>query len=172
MGVVDASGCGTAEFHVELPPLTLNNIEKCFALYNVVFSECTPIGAADKICPSERSLNDQQGLQTLRDFRDNTLANDLTGLGLIRLYYQHSSEVSKILDANPYLKAEVRGVLKELVKVIKGSFLGDSVNNIIQDAIPVWLESDINSILDKISKQGSNELKAAIKTSRAGLYKE
>lgn len=53
---------------------------------------------------------------------------------------------------------------------MKGLSFEDSVVDIIKNSIPVRLQNDVNNILDEIAKQGSDELQAAIKKSRAVVY--
>lgn len=101
-------------------------------------------------------------LDVLRDFRDNTLANTLTGLGLIKLYYKHSGEVIKILRANPELKSNAEDTIKALTDIIGGINKDSALGDIIDYSIPGWLWNDIGNVLADISKFESNELRDAI----------
>ncbi len=121
-------------------------------------------------CASSILLKDSENLQDLRTFRDGILSKNLTGLGLINLYYKHSAEVTKILESDPKLKSKAANVLKELVAVVKGASSDDTVIDVVNHTIPFWLEKDVNALLDEISAIGSNELKDAISKSRASLY--
>ncbi len=114
--------------------------------------------------------NNKEDLQTLRNFRDNFLSNSLTGLGLITLYYKHSAEVIGILNVHPELKSKATTTLKELVEFLTDPSLDSSVGNMVKYSIPVWLEKDVNDLIDELAKQGSNELKKAIKQARRSLY--
>ncbi len=125
----------------------------------------------NEACVSSTLLsNENMGyLQIIRNFRDNILSKNLTGLGLIRLYYKHSAEVINILNSDKNLKITAGGILLELVDIIKNTSSDDTIGSIAQNSIPIWLENDINAMLDKIADKGSDELKIAIESSRAEL---
>ncbi len=121
-------------------------------------------------CASSVLLDDNESLDDLRTFRDGILSKNLTGLGLIKLYYKHSAEVTRILESDPKLKSRAADALKELVVIIKGTSSDDSVVDVVNHSIPAWLEKDVNALFDEISMLGSEALKDAIRKSRASLY--
>ena len=136
----------------------------------------TPMPTSTTPCASSALLNEgldgeeHEGLGMLRIFRDNILANDLIGLQLITFYYKHSDEVTAILNADSGLKLKAKSVLKELVNIVSESGDNSSIGGVIKDSIPQWLDDSINSLIDEIAGRGSDELKEAIRKSRAALY--
>ncbi|MGR3177124.1 MAG: CFI-box-CTERM domain-containing protein [Candidatus Anammoxibacter sp.] len=115
---------------------------------------------------------DKEGLLALRNFRDNFLSNSITGLGLVKLYYDHSPEVIDILNLNPDLKSKATETLKNLVEALKVISSSDDspVNDLVKDSIPTWLENDVNSLLNELVELSNDELKDAINKARKSLY--
>lgn len=105
-------------------------------------------------------------LNILRAFRDNILSNTLTGARLIRFYYQHSREVAGIINSDQAMKSKATGALTELSKILEAATDQDSVLDIVRYSIPLWLETDINALLDEIARRGSDGLRADIEEGR------
>jgi hypothetical protein len=105
---------------------------------------------------------------TLRWFRDNTLSRAAAGLDLIRLYYEHSAEVTNILRRDEDLKNRSAKALKELAQIIRNSASRDNVTDIV-GSIPPSLRLEIDGLIAEISKQANRGLKEAIKEAMAML---
>ncbi len=135
-------------------------------------NECPPETDDDikDPCPVKEIIAENSALNSIRKYRDNVIANTFTGVKLIGLYYKHSAEVSDIFDANPALKTRTATILKNLTKYLNYTSSGSSINDLVRNSVPSWLDKEINGIIDEISQQGSAELKRDIKTSRAQLY--
>ncbi len=108
-------------------------------------------------------------LDTLRLFRDNVMSNTVAGLKLIKLYYKHSNEVSAIINSDNGLKTRAIDALKHLSETAAHSN-EPNAKDFVNNAIPMWLEREINSIIDQIVEQGSKELKAAIDEAKGLVY--
>ncbi len=114
--------------------------------------------------------DEKSGLKTLRGFRTGALSRTTAGLRLSILYYKHSAEVSRIVESDSKLKARSVTALKELTEIIRGSIFSSSVEDFADNLMPVWLEDEINSLLDDIAKRGSDELKEAVVMAREMVY--
>lgn len=109
-------------------------------------------------------------LESLRNFRDVVLSKSLKGIKLIRYYYKYSDEVTEIVNANPGLKSKAMEIQNELLEIFKGSREDETIEYILNNSIPVWLESEINILIDDISEKGSDDLKNAIKEAMKLMY--
>ena len=128
----------------------------------------------------EKSPNpsESEGLDVLRDFRDDVLSKSMTGLQLIKLYYKHSQEAADILRENPVLSSRANEVLKAVIGIFQevddtnefGSTLKDLVANLRRNSVPTWLKDEIKWLLDEIYPDASDELKDTIEDVR-GLLK-
>lgn len=110
-------------------------------------------------------------LKVLRQFRDNVLAKDITGLGLISLYYRHSGEITKIMGADPELKARAKYLLKEIIAVVRDLKPDPSVDDAAK-RMPGWLMADIASLLAEIWGKGDIELRDAVNKLRAMFFEQ
>lgn len=153
----------------------------------------TPEPTPGKVCAASSILNDElalkenidneiiendleyksgifESLKTLRNFRNNVLLKFSNGINLTSLYYKHSPEVIKILNLNPDLKLRATDALNEIVNIIDNREEPVSLNNFISISIPVWLENEINNIIDMISKEAGEDLKKAIINAKEIVY--
>ncbi len=118
----------------------------------------------------KRSGFEPEELLNLRHFRDSRLKKSLDGLKLIRLYYKHSPEIIALAESSPELKSRIAGNLKVLAEIVGIKSLNGSIIDIVNNSMPMWLENDINNLIDDIAEQGSRELKEAISEARELVY--
>jgi len=105
--------------------------------------------AASSVLPGEK-----RNLALLRLFRERVLKKTDAGAQYVRLYYQHGTEVVRLLDSDPALWAEARNCLLTLLPQVIQLCAGTAVH--IEDA-------QINAIarcMQKIAARGSTALKA------------
>jgi hypothetical protein len=71
-------------------------------------------------CAAEAVLaDDPESLTLLRQFRDRVLAKSANGKAIIKLYYEKSPQIVKLLYKNPDLKAKYRTTLKAMMPSIR-----------------------------------------------------
>ena len=68
-------------------------------------------------CPAAYLLGENDPrLDTLRQFRDDVLAQSTTGEKLIEAYYKNGEKIIAILDKNPIIRKSAKKILESLVK--------------------------------------------------------
>ncbi len=71
-------------------------------------------------CPAQATLGeDDQRLDTLREFRDDVLAKSALGQKLIALYYKSGDAVVEVLEKNPELKQYAKEFLETILPYIE-----------------------------------------------------
>ena len=93
----------------------------------------------------------------LRQFRDKRLAQSSAGLLLIKLYYQHSAEVSLLLERNPKLAAEAKKLITGLLPALDENII--SGRNIV---LTKTQRTAVMSLLQMIEEHSSPVLKQAL----------
>jgi predicted thioredoxin/glutaredoxin len=58
---------------------------------------------------------DNPKLETLRDFRDSTLARSAVGRKAIQIYYMNSASLNTVLERSPVLKEMARNMLEAVL---------------------------------------------------------
>ncbi|MBW1854609.1 MAG: hypothetical protein JRJ00_08010 [Deltaproteobacteria bacterium] len=95
-------------------------------------------------------------LDVLRRFRDEVLADNLAGMGLIKLYYEHSPEMVKILLSNPDIKFRITTVLKELMPFLQIRLEGEEM------AVSGQILMETEKLLDDFMLVASPQLQPVI----------
>ncbi len=119
-----------------------------------------PRDATDKGCPLKKSkVLDTEGLNIFRTFRDRVLLKNIpNGKKYVELYYTYGAEVSRMLETDPELKAEVvrcaRHLLPYIANMGKGNFA---------DAQGLDMRGVV-SCLNRIGAKGSSGLRSSIDT--------
>lgn len=73
-------------------------------------------------CPAQRVLGeDSPQLDSLRSFRDSTLAKTALGRKLITMYYAKSDLVNAVLERSPALKSFARNALNAMLPILEAS---------------------------------------------------
>lgn len=117
------------------------------------------VGDAGSICPVEAISSDSGVIETLRQFRNNVLANNPTGRELISTYYRISPEVTEILIRHPLLSVRSAVVLKDIMPGIR--FLqGDKNGKNIR--LTSALISRIDKLFAGIGENESQEFSATL----------
>ncbi len=117
------------------------------------------VGDAGSICPVEAISSDSGVIETLRQFRNNVLANNPTGRELVRTYYRISPEMTEILIWHPLLFVRSAVVLKDIMPGIR--FLqGDKNGKNIR--LTSALISRIDKLFAGFGENGSQELSATL----------
>ncbi len=117
--------CNTGNWSVEF---YLNNqklVTKTFYLQGV---SCGGEGCAAEAV----LLDDPESLEILRRFRDEVLARTESGRALIKLYYEKSPLIIKLIDNNAQLKERFRTILKAVMPFIR-TIVNNNNNNILRD---------------------------------------
>jgi hypothetical protein len=71
-------------------------------------------------CPAEQVLGaDNPDLESLRHFRDSTLANSFWGVKFIQIYYNNTGGINAALERSPALRAYARRLLETLAPMMK-----------------------------------------------------
>lgn len=73
-------------------------------------------------CPLERSLNSENKIAVLKQFRDQVLARNAAGRAVIDLYYTAAPAITRALDSSPALK-QVTASLVDLVMPLIEKYL-------------------------------------------------
>ncbi len=105
-------------------------------------------------CPFVTSLENQEEIKILRNFRDHILKENVLGLILIYFYYRHSSEVTEILLQNPEIKARLKYTVSEYITMIDALNSGEEI---------FLREGEVTDIIDLL-KDISVEAKPRLKT--------
>ena len=117
------------------------------------------VGDAGSICAIEAVSSDSGVIETLRQFRNNVLANNATGRELVSTYYRFSPEVTEILIRHPLLSVRSAMVLKDIMPGIR--FLqGDKNGKNIR--LTSALISSIDKLFADIGGNGGQELSATL----------
>ncbi len=116
------------------------------------------------------SENEPKELRKMRHFRDSTLGRTLKGLSLIKLYYKHSPEVIKIVNADADLKFRMSANLKALSEIAGKPGANGSIVDFVKNSVPMWLERDTNELIDDIYERAGSDLQNAINEARALVY--
>ena len=107
-------------------------------------------------CPFVSSLDDPEDLAILRDFRDEVLSQDVSGVIFTFLFYRNAPELTDLLNQHEELKAKIRFMVDEY-----GSLIDD-----VSNGGTVYLrESDktgIIELLEEIKAKGSPQLRTDI----------
>jgi hypothetical protein len=104
-----------------------------------------------------RLFGDGNEVQMLRQFRDKRLAQSSAGLLLIKLYYQHSAEVSLLLESNPRLAAEAKKLITGLLPALDENIT--SGRNIV---LTKTQHTVVLSLLQMVQEHASPALKQAL----------
>jgi hypothetical protein len=107
-------------------------------------------------CPIAASVDDQEQISTLRNFRDNVLSKNVVGQIFTYLFYRNAPELTELLSQHDDLSDRVRVLVDEY------SYLIEEVTN---GGTACLLESDrenIIKLLQDIKGIGSLQLKADI----------
>ncbi len=82
---------------------------------------------SDIACPAEAAAGrDREALAVLRNFRARVLARHPDGRELIRLYYDHSSELLKIISTNAQIRSLSIAALRALLPAVRERIAGDT----------------------------------------------
>jgi len=84
------------------------------------------------------------------------LADNLAGMGLIKLYYEHSPEMVKILLSNPDIKFRITTVLKELMPFLQIRLEGEEM------AVSGQILMETEKLLDDFMLVASPQLQPVI----------
>jgi hypothetical protein len=107
------------------------------------------------ICPFLVSIDSQDDIKLLRDFRDIKLRNH-KGLDLMTLFYKNSAEAAEIIKRDPGLRqklaAFVAGNRHFLTAIISGNSVSITMNMVIE----------ITAFLREIQSRGSTKFATAI----------
>jgi len=127
-------------------------------------------------CPFVASLESQEEIKTLRNFRNHILKKNILGYFLIYFYYRHSAEATEILLQNPEIKDRLKNLVSDHITMIDdvmngGEFMleNDGIIDIIDllEDISVKakpkLKIDINMVIKNI-KEGSQLERLGFKT--------
>ena len=83
-------------------------------------NNCNDMVDEDCPCPATLLLgDDRESLNTLRTFRDETLAKTESGRTIVNLYYLYSPVIYKLLNSHPQIKKSGRESLKMLVSLLR-----------------------------------------------------
>jgi hypothetical protein len=104
-----------------------------------------------------RLFGDGNEVQMLRQFRDKRLAQSSAGLLLIKLYYQHSAEVSLLLESNPKLAAEAKKLITGLLPALDANIISN--RNIV---LTKTQHTVVLSLLEMIEEHSSPALQRAV----------
>jgi hypothetical protein len=104
-----------------------------------------------------RLFGDGNEVQMLRQFRDRRLAQSPAGLLLIKLYYQHSAEVSLLLERNPKLAAEAKKLITGLLPALDENIISN--RNIV---LTKTQHTAVLSLLQMIQEHASPALQRAV----------
>ena len=70
-------------------------------------------------CPSQKALGeDNPGLENLRAFRDNTLAQSAVGRRIIEIYYNNADSINAAFDRSPALRTVAKSVLEIIAPMV------------------------------------------------------
>ncbi len=104
-----------------------------------------------------RLFGDGKEVQMLRQFRDQRLAQSSAGQLLIKLYYQHSAEVSLLLEKNPRLAAEAKKLITNLLPALSAN--KDQNRKIV---LSKPQRAAVMSLLQMVQEHASPALKQAL----------
>ncbi len=95
-------------------------------------------------------------MNLLRGFRDKVLAKTSTGKEYIRLFYEHSGELTAIFADNPQIRLDAEEVLNKILPNILSSMQDATID------ISRGLKKDLKKLSVSISSKASPELREAI----------
>jgi|GEM_PF-699443 len=106
-------------------------------------------------CPAKTALGEQaRELQPLRAFRDRVMKRSNQGRKYVELYYQHASEISSLLEAQPKLKGEVQRLILKLLPTVQALLAQN------KGSVEAGTVTQATAILDNLSSLGSPSLSA------------
>ena len=72
-----------------------------------------------KRCPFSKTLgDDEQSIEQLEAFRDNTLAKSAIGRNVIQIYYNNADSINAALDGSPALRTFTKWVLETIAPLV------------------------------------------------------
>ncbi len=117
----------------------------------------TTTTVSDRLCPASAVLGDDSyETDLLRNFRDKILLSSETGRELVRLYYQHSPELTAMLMRDPDLRAAFREVLAAILPHVQALMDGTRAT-VSRDTLTV-----IRDLCEKISQNAGPSLQEDI----------
>ncbi|MFC1591931.1 PQQ-binding-like beta-propeller repeat protein [Thermodesulfobacteriota bacterium] len=127
---------------------------------NIMVRQAGQSGACflDALFASSESL-----LDTLRDFRDRALRKSVAGRAYVRAYYRHGAEVRDLLEQDPQLGREVRGLVRELLPTVQRALDGEAL------VLDQPQQDCLRECLEKLKGRGSSNLQKMIETGLRAL---
>jgi hypothetical protein len=70
-------------------------------------------------CPAQYALGvDNPDIDTLREFRDSTLAQSAVGRRIIRIYYDNAGSINEAFERSPALRTVAKSVLEMIAQMV------------------------------------------------------
>jgi hypothetical protein len=72
-----------------------------------------------ELCPAQYALGDDNpDIDTLRQFRDSTLAQSAAGRRIIRIYYDNAGSINEAFERSPALRAAAKSMLEIIAPMV------------------------------------------------------
>jgi len=96
--------------------------DNCPDMYNPDQTDSDGDGKGDicELCPAEQIYGEHsEVVNALRHLRDNVVSQTPEGQELIRLYYQLSPAIVKVMEENEELRAQIKGIIDGIVPLVR-----------------------------------------------------
>ena len=137
--------------------------------YRYVFVVNTDYSRIEKYAESEQCPvaeifgTEPENVNLIRNLKDKILTSTREGEEYVRLFYEHSPEITAIMKHNPAIKEEAYALLQTLLTDVLSRLLGNRVT------VAPGVRTEIEKLCDALSSKASPSLKKDINKIKADI---